>query len=111
MWTTAFTRQYDLDLPFASAGMGFYALPQLTAAISNASGLGVLGASPAPAAAMAEMVRAVKQLTSRPFGVDLIVSQSCRAHSIVIAGIHAAHTCIGVTRGGQIDRGVSDEWR
>src|SRR5262245_3982695 len=76
MWTTAFTQQYGLDLPFASAGMGFYALPQLAAAVSNAGGLGVLGVAPAPAPAMAEMVRAVKGLTSRPFGVDLIVAQT-----------------------------------
>ena len=76
MWSMAFTREYGLDLPFASAGMGFYALPELTAAVSNAGGLGVLGVSPAPAPAMAEMVRAVRQRTSRPFGVDLIVAQT-----------------------------------
>jgi enoyl-[acyl-carrier protein] reductase II len=76
MWKTPFTQQYNLEFPFASAGMGFYALPQLTAAVSNAGGLGVLGVAPAPAAAMAEMVRAVKQLTSRPFGVDLIIAQT-----------------------------------
>jgi enoyl-[acyl-carrier protein] reductase II len=76
MWNTAFTRQYGLDVPFAAAGMGFYSLPQLTAAVSNAGGLGVLGVAPAPAPAMAEMVRAVKGLTSRPFGVDLIVAQT-----------------------------------
>ncbi|MCI0463118.1 MAG: nitronate monooxygenase [Gemmataceae bacterium] len=76
MWNTAFTQQYGLDLPFASAGMGFYSMPPLAAAVSNAGGLGVLGISPAPAPAMAEMVRAVKQLTSRPFGVDLVVAQT-----------------------------------
>jgi enoyl-[acyl-carrier protein] reductase II len=76
MWNAAFTQEYGLDLPFASAGMGFYALPQLTAAVSNAGGLGVLGVSPAPAPAMAEMVRAVKGMTSRPFGVDLVVAQT-----------------------------------
>jgi enoyl-[acyl-carrier protein] reductase II len=76
MWNTPFTRQYGLDVPFASAGMGFYSLPPLTAAVSNAGGLGVLGVSPAPAPAMAEMVRAVKGMTSRPFGVDLIIAQT-----------------------------------
>jgi enoyl-[acyl-carrier protein] reductase II len=76
MWKTAFTQAYGLDLPFVSAGMGFYSLPQLTAAVSNAGGLGILGVAPAPAPAMAEMVRAVKGMTSRPFGVDLIVAQT-----------------------------------
>jgi len=76
MWETPFTLEYGLELPFVSAGMGFYALPQLTAAVSNAGGLGVLGVSPAPAAGMAEMVRAVKQLTARPFGVDLLVADT-----------------------------------
>ncbi len=76
MWNTPFPRQYGLDLPFVSAGMGFYSLPPLAAAVSNAGGLGVLGVAPAPAPAMAEMVRAVKQMTPRPFGVDLIVAQT-----------------------------------
>jgi NAD(P)H-dependent flavin oxidoreductase YrpB (nitropropane dioxygenase family) len=72
MWTSNFSREYDLELPFVSAGMGFLALPRLVAAVSEAGGLGLLGVSPAPAASMREMIMETRSLTSRPFGVDLI---------------------------------------
>jgi NAD(P)H-dependent flavin oxidoreductase YrpB (nitropropane dioxygenase family) len=42
MWRSPFTREYGLELPFISAGMGFVALPELVAAVSNAGGLGCL---------------------------------------------------------------------
>jgi hypothetical protein len=42
--TTRLTREYRLRYPFVSAGMGFIAHPALAAAVSNAGGLGVLGA-------------------------------------------------------------------
>lgn len=73
MWRTAFTQQYALDVPFISAGMGFLALPALVAAVSNAGGLGVLGVAPEPAPRLREMIRTIKSLTSRSFGVDFIV--------------------------------------
>jgi NAD(P)H-dependent flavin oxidoreductase YrpB (nitropropane dioxygenase family) len=73
MWRSGFTEQYGLQVPFVSAGMGFLALPELAAAVSEAGGLGLLGAAPAPAPLVREMVRRLKALTARPFGVDLIV--------------------------------------
>ena len=76
MLKTRITREYGVAHPFVSAGMGFLALPELVAAVSNAGGLGLLGASPAPPPAVADMIRAVKGLTTKPFGVDLIVDTS-----------------------------------
>ena len=73
MWHSRFTAQYDLDVPFVSAGMGFYAVTTLVAAVSNAGGLGVLGVAPEPASRLREMIHTVKALTARPFGVDFIV--------------------------------------
>ena len=76
MWRSPFTREYGLELPFISAGMGFVAIPELVAAVSNAGGLGLLGVAPAPAQLMHEMVSRTKSLTTRPFGVDLIVEET-----------------------------------
>ena len=45
---TRLTREYGLRHPFVGAGMGFIAHEQLAAAVTNAGGLGVLGASPDP---------------------------------------------------------------
>jgi hypothetical protein len=43
---TRLTREYGLRHPFVGAGMGFIAHEQLAAAVTNAGGLGVLGAPP-----------------------------------------------------------------
>jgi NAD(P)H-dependent flavin oxidoreductase YrpB (nitropropane dioxygenase family) len=76
MLRTRLTEQYGLDAPLVSAGMGFVAVPELVAAVSNAGGLGLLGASPAPPPAMQTMIQATKSLTSRLFGVDLIIADT-----------------------------------
>lgn len=72
MFCTRLTREYGLEYPFVSAGMGFIALPELVAAVSNAGGLGLLGVGPAPPPVMQQMIQQVKKLTGRPFGVDFI---------------------------------------
>jgi NAD(P)H-dependent flavin oxidoreductase YrpB (nitropropane dioxygenase family) len=76
MLRTQLTEQYGLEVPFVSAGMGFVAMPELVAAVSNAGGLGLLGVAPAPPPVMQAMIQAIKQLTSRPFGVDLIIADT-----------------------------------
>jgi NAD(P)H-dependent flavin oxidoreductase YrpB (nitropropane dioxygenase family) len=76
MLRTRLTEQYGLKAPFVSAGMGFIAVPELVAAVSNAGGLGLLGASPAPPPAVQAMIQATKSLTSGPFGVDLIIAET-----------------------------------
>jgi NAD(P)H-dependent flavin oxidoreductase YrpB (nitropropane dioxygenase family) len=43
MFSTRLAREYGVEFPFVSAGMGFIALPELVAAVSNAGGLGLLG--------------------------------------------------------------------
>src|SRR5246127_2343820 len=69
---TRLTREYGLRHPFVGAGMGFISHQQLAAAVTNAGGLGVLGASPDPADSLVVMVERLRALTSGPFGVDLI---------------------------------------
>src|ERR1700757_1057124 len=73
---TRLTREYGLRHPFVGAGMGFIAHEQLAAAVTNAGGLGVLGASPDPAESLPVMVERLRALTSGPFGVDLICADA-----------------------------------
>jgi enoyl-[acyl-carrier protein] reductase II len=68
---TRLTRHYGLRHPIVGAGMGFYALPELVAAISNAGALGVLGAAVLPPPALQCLIRQTRALTRQPFGVDL----------------------------------------
>src|SRR5262245_44049496 len=76
MLQTKLTRDYGLAFPFVSAGMGFLALPDLVAAVSNAGGLGLLGVAPAPPPGMQAMIQATRSLTSRIFGVDLVIADT-----------------------------------
>src|ERR1700748_441883 len=73
---TRLTREYGLRHPFVGAGMGFIAHEQLAAAVTNAGGLGVLGAPPDPAASLIVMVERLRALTSGLFGVDLICADT-----------------------------------
>src|SRR5215475_3610339 len=72
MFSTKLTRDYGLEFPFVSAGMGFFALPKLVAAVSNAGGLGLLGVGPAPPPVMRQMIQQIRELTHQPFGIDFI---------------------------------------
>lgn len=74
--STPLTREYGLRHPFVGAGMAFVAYPPLAAAVSNAGGLGVLGASPDPSASLPVMVAELRELTDRPWGVDLIHAET-----------------------------------
>src|SRR6201995_4925203 len=73
---TRLTREYGTRHPFVGAGMGFIATEQLAAAVTNAGGLGVLGASPDPADSLPVMVERLRALTSGLFGVDLICADT-----------------------------------
>jgi nitronate monooxygenase len=69
---TRLTREFGIRYPFVSAGMGFVAHERLAAAVSNAGGLGFLGASPDPPESLPVMIERLRGLTDGPFGVDLI---------------------------------------
>ncbi len=55
-------------------GFGLGAGPALAAAVSNAGGCGVLGFSGAPPEHIARLVAATRELTDRPFGVNMIIA-------------------------------------
>jgi nitronate monooxygenase len=75
MWTeNSLTRLLKIDYPIIQAGMaGGATTPELIAAVSNAGGLGTMGAGYMTPDALREAIRKVKSLTDRPFGVNLMV--------------------------------------
>src|SRR5579875_3256232 len=56
------------------AGMGGVSYHRLAAAVSEAGGFGCLGASTMGTDQMVEEIRALRRLTERPFGVDLLTA-------------------------------------
>ena len=63
----------EIDFPIVSAGMGFVARAELAAAVSNAGGLGVIGGAGFAPERLRFEIQKCRQLTDRPFGVDLIL--------------------------------------
>src|SRR5918999_38583 len=63
----------ELEQPIVQAPMGGGAsTPALAAAVSDAGGLGFLAAGYLAAAAVRADVRSLRELTTRPFGVNLL---------------------------------------
>ena len=71
---TPLTELLGVEHPVMLAGMGGVSYHQLAAAVSEAGGFGCLGASTMGDAAMVEEIAAVRDLTDRPFGVDLLTA-------------------------------------
>ncbi|MEQ1550124.1 nitronate monooxygenase [Sphingorhabdus sp.] len=67
-----------IEYPIVLAGMGGASVPALAAAVSNAGGLGVLGAAACAPERLREWIRQTRELTDKPFGVDTLLPASVR---------------------------------
>jgi enoyl-[acyl-carrier protein] reductase II len=63
---------FGIDVPILLAGMGGVSMAPLVAAVSNAGGLGVMGAASLSPDDLRAEIRKTRALTSRPFAVDLL---------------------------------------
>jgi len=67
-----------IEYPIIAAPMGpDLSGPELVAAVSNAGGLGILQAQLAPPPIFRQTIRNVRELTAKPFGVNLILQFPC----------------------------------
>ncbi len=73
MLTTRFTELVGCTVPIQQAGMGAVSPPELAAAVSNAGGLGVVGATGYTPDELRAMIRKLRSLTDKPFGIDLLL--------------------------------------
>jgi NAD(P)H-dependent flavin oxidoreductase YrpB (nitropropane dioxygenase family) len=64
---------FDIRYPIFCAGMGGVTLAPLAGAVSAAGGMGVLGATFLTPEALRAEIAAVRRITDRPFGVDLLI--------------------------------------
>lgn len=72
---TPLCRLLGIGLPIIQAGMaGGPTTPELVAAVSEAGGLGTLGAAYMEPEAIREAVRAIRRLTAKPFSVNVFVA-------------------------------------
>jgi len=71
----------EIEYPIVLAGMGGASSPELAAAVSNAGGLGVLGAAGCGPRQLREWIARTRELTDKPFGVDTLLPASVRRDS------------------------------
>ena len=64
--------------PILLAGMGRASTPELAAAVSNAGGMGILGAASCGPHQLRAWIRRTRELTDKPFGVDTLLPASVR---------------------------------
>jgi enoyl-[acyl-carrier protein] reductase II len=70
------TRVCDLlgiEYPILQGGMAWVATAELAAAVSNAGGLGIIGAGNAPAEVVEKEIIKALELTTKPFGVNVML--------------------------------------
>lgn len=70
---TRITELLGIEYPVIQGGMAWVAEHQLAAAVSNAGGLGIIGAGGAPADFVREQIRKAKEVTDKPFGVNVML--------------------------------------
>ena len=70
---TRVTELLGIEYPIIQGGMAWVAEYHLAAAVSNAGGLGIIGAASAPAEVVREQIRKTKELTDKPFGVNVML--------------------------------------
>ena len=71
---TAITEILGIEKPIFQGGMAWIADARLAAAVSNAGGLGLISSINAGAEAVRAEIRKARELTSRPFGVNIMLA-------------------------------------
>ena len=70
---TKITELLGIEYPVIQGGMAWVAEHNLAAAVSNAGGLGLIGAASAPAEIVRDEIRKCRELTDKPFGVNVML--------------------------------------
>ena len=95
---TKITELLQIEYPIFQGGMAWVAEHKLAAAVSNAGGLGIIGAASAPPEVVREEIRKCKELTDKPFGVNIMLLNPNAeevAKIVVEEGVQAVTTGAG----------------
>ena len=76
---TRMTELFGIKYPIMLAGMNWLTTPKLVGAVSNAGGLGVLAASRYSADGIRQAIKEVREITDKPFGINLTLGVGTRA--------------------------------
>jgi len=98
MFNSIFFKELGVEYPIIQGGMAWVADSSLASAVSNAGGLGIIAAANAPVDYIRDEIRKAKQLTNKPFGVNImLLSENAEeiAHLVCEEGIKVVTTGAG----------------
>lgn len=76
MFNSKLCEMLNIEFPIIQGGMAWIADSSLAAAVSNAGGLGLIAAANAPVEWVRDEIRKTKELTDKPFGVNIMLLSS-----------------------------------
>ncbi len=76
---TRMTELVGVKYPIMLSGMNWLTTPKLAAAVSNAGGLGILAGSHYDAEGIKKAIKEIRELTDKPFGINLTLGVGARA--------------------------------
>ena len=95
---TRLTELLGIEHPIIQGGMAWTATAELAAAVSNAGGIGIIGAGHMPTEVLRGEIRRAKELTDKPFGVNLMLLTPHideLVDMVIEEGVHAVTTGAG----------------
>ena len=73
MFKTPICEILEIEYPIIQGGMAWVATAELAAAVSEAGGLGIIGAGNAPADFLRVEIKKLKKMTNKPYGVNVML--------------------------------------
>ena len=97
-----------IEYPIIQGGMAWVAEHNLAAAVSEAGGLGLIGAANAPAEWVRDEIRKIREMTDKPFGVNIMLLSP---HAEEVAKIVAEEKVKVVTTGAGNPEKYLEMWK
>lgn len=105
---TEVTKLLGIEYPIIQGGMAWVAEYHLAAAVSEAGGLGLIGAASAPAEWVREQIHKTRERTEKPFGVNIMLMSPYAAE---VAKIVAEEKVKVVTTGAGNPETYMEMWK
>lgn len=96
-----------IEFPIFQGGMAWVSEHKLAAAVSNAGGLGIISAMNAPGEYLRQEIRACRELTDKPFGVNVMLMSP---HAAEVARVLLEEKVPVVTTGAGLPGVYMKEW-
>lgn len=77
-----------VDYPLLQGAMAWVANAQLAAAVSNGGGVGIIAAGAMPPEALEKEILKAKEMTSRPFGLNIMLMSPTALDALELAALH-----------------------